>query len=127
MKSYSLLVPTTVATLLAAGCQTAPSSTGDAQMSSVPTPQAQLPSPETIAFPADRTATLWVKGLACPYCVHNIDRQLAAMEGVERVHVDLQTGKVRVALVAGHPATRQQLVKAIGDSGFTLDRIEMPR
>ena len=59
--------------------------------------------------------------------VHNIDRQLAEMTGVERVHVDLPTGEVRVALVAKHPATREQLVNAIDDSGFTLDRIEMPQ
>ena len=64
-----------------------------------------------------------------PTCrlVHNIDRQLSGMTGVERVHVDLPTGEVRVALVAKHPATREQLIKAIDDSGFTLDRIEMPQ
>lgn len=121
-----MIIPTAVATLLTAGCQTAPPSADDAQMSSVRS-QAQSPSEEVAAFPADRTATLWVKGLACPYCAHNIDRQLAAMTGVERIHVDLPTGKVRVALVADHPATREQLVKAIDDSGFTLDRIEMPQ
>ena len=126
MKPPFMIVPTAVATLLTAGCQTAPPSADDAQISGVPS-QAQSPDEEATAFPADRTATLWVKGLACPYCVHNIDRQLAETTGVERVHVDLPTGKVRVALVADHPATRQQLVKVIDDSGFTLDRIEMPR
>jgi len=89
--------------------------------------QAQPTDGDATAFPADRTATLWVKGLACPYCVHNIDRQLTAMTGVERVHVNLPTGEVRVALIADRPATREKLVKAIDDSGFTLDRIEMPR
>ena len=120
MKPHSLIVPMAVATLLATGCQSSPPATGGVQNSSSPTEDAT-------AFPADRTATLWVKGLACPYCVHNIDRQLAGMTGVERVHVDLPTGEVRVALVAKHPPTREQLVKAIDDSGFTLDRIEMPQ
>ena len=58
--------------------------------------------------------------------MHNIDRQLAELPGVERVHVDLPTGRVSVALDAEQPASRKQLVKAIDDSGFTLDRIEMP-
>lgn len=57
----------------------------------------------------------------------NVDRQLAELSGVEQVHVDLPTGKVRVALAIDQPATREQLVKAIDNSGFTLDRIEMPR
>lgn len=120
MKLHSFIVPTAVVTLLAAGCQISPPATGVAQISSSPTE-------DVTAFPDDRTATLWVKGLTCPYCVHNIDRQIAGMKGVERVHVDLPTGEVRVALVAKHPATREQLVKAIDDSGFTLDRIEMPK
>ncbi len=57
----------------------------------------------------------------------NVDRQLADLSGIDQVHVDLPTGKVRVALTSEQPATREQLVKAIDDSGFTLDRIEMPQ
>jgi len=59
--------------------------------------------------------------------VHSVDRQLADLSGIEQVHVDLPTGKVRVALTIDRPATREQLVQAIDDSGFTLDRIEMPQ
>ena len=58
--------------------------------------------------------------------MRNVDRQLAELSGIEQFHVDLPTGKVRVALTIDQPATREQLVKAIDDSGFTLDRIEMP-
>ena len=81
MKSHCLIVPMAVATLLATGCQSSPPATGGVLNSSSPTEDAT-------AFPADRTATLWVKGLACPYCVHNIDRQLSGMtttwQGKER-------------------------------------------
>ena len=59
--------------------------------------------------------------------MHNVDRQLAELSGVERAQVDLPTGRVSVALTGEQPATREQLVKAIADSGFTLDLIEMPR
>ena len=59
--------------------------------------------------------------------MQNVDRQLADLAGVEMVHVDLPTGKVMVALTVDEPATREQLTQAIGDSGFTLDRVEMPQ
>ena len=52
--------------------------------------------------------------------------RLSGLSGVERVHVELPTGRVRVLLDARAPASREQLVKAIDDSGFTLDRVEMP-
>jgi len=59
--------------------------------------------------------------------VTNIDRQLADLPGVERAHVDLATGKVTVELSRDNPVTRERLIQAIKDSGFTLERIEMPR
>ncbi len=73
-----------------------------------------------------RTATLMVKGLACPFCVQNVDKQISAIAGVDDVTVDLDTGRVTVILSETNPASKGLLVKAIDDSGFTLDRIEMP-
>jgi len=73
-----------------------------------------------------RTATLMVKGLVCPFCVQNVDKQISAIAGVDDVAVDLQTGRVTVVLSETNPASKDLLVKAIDDSGFTLDRIEMP-
>lgn len=108
------------------GCQATRSSADQASMvSDVPT--ASVPAKEALPFPQARTANLWVKGLACPYCVQNVQKQIAGVDGVERVHVDLPTGQVQVELAADHPATEDQLVQAIGDSGFTLDRVEMPK
>lgn len=118
MRSHTRVIPSAAATLLIMGCQGPSPSVGESSLAE---------SANDDSFATDRTATLWVKGLACPYCVHNVDRQLAALPGVERVHVDLSTGKVRVALAAEQPATRDVLVKAIDDSGFTLDWIEMPQ
>ncbi len=126
MRLHLKMVPTAVAAFLAAGCQSSQPPAGDAQLSSS-SAEAKTPVEDPAAFPADRTATLWVKGLACPYCVNNIDRQLTGMKGVQRVHVDLPTGEVRVLLLTKNSATQGQLIKAIDDSGFTLDRIEMPQ
>lgn len=72
------------------------------------------------------TAVLWVKGMACPGCIVNIDRQLKAVKGVEHIEVDLASGRVDIVLSSENPASRQQLRDAIDNSGFTLDRIEVP-
>jgi copper chaperone CopZ len=125
-----LIVPMAFAALIAAGCQSTPNAATEEAQVAPPTVEATVasePSAEAVAFPADRTATAWVKGLACPYCVQNVDKQIEAIAGVERVHVNLPTGEVSIALSALNPATRAQLVEAIDNSGFTLDRIEMPR
>ena len=113
------VIAATIPTALVLGCETMPASPNDAQPTGSSAEHSAL-------SPAYRTATLWVKGLACPYCVHNVNRQLIALPGVEHVHVELATGRVSVALDTEQPASRQQLVNAIDDSGFTLDRIEMP-
>ncbi len=73
-----------------------------------------------------RRATLWVKGLACPFCTYNVEKQLLRVAGVERVDVELATGKVIVNLSKTSPPGEEQLRNAIKNSGFTVDRIEMP-
>lgn len=76
-------------------------------------------------IPAD-SATLWVKGLSCPLCANNIDKQLKRVPGVTEVRVDLGDGKVSVSLAAADRPSRNALARAVHASGFTLDRIETP-
>jgi len=115
----------------ATGCQTTPVvNTNDAPRGDEDNPSTMEQPAQTAdandAFASERTAVLWVKGLACPFCVQNVDKQLAAVSGVELVHVDLPTGKVQVLLAADNPASQDELAAAIVSSGFTLDRAEMP-
>jgi len=72
-------------------------------------------------------ARLYVKGMSCPLCANNIDKQLLRVPGVQHVSVDLGTGLVLARLAPVSPPSREQLVEAIQRSGFTLDRIEMPQ
>jgi len=69
-------------------------------------------------------ATLYVKGLSCPLCATNIDKQLARVAGVQTVHADLATGEVYVEFDAKVRPSAAALSRAVVDSGFTLDRIE---
>jgi len=105
--------------IVASGCATTPRA-GDGDRSVIDVESAD-------AFSADRTADLLVKGLACPFCVQNVDKQISAVSGVDDVHVDLATGKVRVLLSEDHPASAENLTSAVSSSGFTLDKIDMPR
>jgi len=81
---------------------------------------------ETPVASSDMTARLYVKGMSCPLCANNIDKQLLRVAGVKDVSVDLGSGEVRAKLEPANPPTRDELARAIEQSGFTLDRIEMP-
>ena len=71
-------------------------------------------------------AVLWVKGLACPFCTYNVERQLRKVPGVKSVTVTLETGKVSVLLSKKQLPSEEQLREAVKGSGFTVDRVEMP-
>ena len=76
---------------------------------------------------AELTATLHVRGLSCPLCANNVEKQLHRVAGIRSVSVNLGTGEVRARLEPSHPPTREQLRRAIEKSGFTLVRIDMPK
>jgi len=103
--------------VVAAGCQGTPTVDDEAT---------SLSSMDDAAFVGDRTAELVVLGMPCPFCVQNVESQLTNVAGVERVAVELATGRVRVLLEQEHPASQADLVSAVKASGFTLDQIEMP-
>jgi copper chaperone CopZ len=71
-------------------------------------------------------ATLVVHGMGCPQCSSNVDKQLLAVPGVQKVQINLGTGEVDVRLVADQQPTGNQLAAAIKKSGYTLVRIETP-
>lgn len=60
MRPHAKILPTTAAVLLIMGCQSSPPAAGNG-------PVSESGAASVEAFPADRTATLWVKGLGCPY------------------------------------------------------------
>jgi copper chaperone CopZ len=100
--------------LAAAGCQSA--SSGAAS------PSASPPG----AGSAARTATLKVKGISCPLCATNVKQQLAKVNGVTDVKIDLGSGEVLVGLVDGATPTRAQFAAAVDASGFTLQDVRLP-
>jgi mercuric ion binding protein len=72
----------------------------------------------------------WLKvdGLACPFCAYGIEKRLSALEGVERVEVDIKGGRVAVTLREGAQLTEPQARRAVAEAGFTLRGFnEVPR
>lgn len=75
---------------------------------------------------ATASATMYVKGMSCPQCSNNIDKQLMRVSGVKAVTIDLGTGKVVTQFAESPRPSKQQLAQAVENSGFTLERIETP-
>ena len=98
-----------------AGCQGPP---GSAQVDHRDAPRA--------TEPAERQAVLTIDGMACPFCVYGIQRQLERVEGVERADVSLKKGEAYVTFSQQNPPTAEQLRKAVESAGFTPTKVRMP-
>ena len=109
------------AALFAAGCATTPSVDEGATTSST----AELSESEAMLLTSGNVAMLWVNGMGCPLCANNVERQLNQLGGVERVTVNLGTGLITAHLTPDARPTREQLERAVTNSGFTLVRAEV--
>jgi copper chaperone CopZ len=123
MRLFRVSIVTVFALSLAAlcGCQSTPTVASDSISNSS---DSQVIAPGASAD--QPVATLWINGMACPQCSYNVDLQLKKVDGVQRVKVDMLTGKVTAYLSPTAPPTREQLTDAIDNTTFTLVRLEMP-
>lgn len=71
-----------------------------------------------------RQAVITVKGLACPFCVHGLKKQLSRLPGAERVDVTLGTGVAVVTFAPASTVTEPQIRAAVKRAGFTAGKIE---
>jgi copper chaperone len=65
-----------------------------------------------------RTTTLYSTELTCPSCIAKIERQLAAVDGVEQGTVHFTTGRIEV-VHDPDVATVDDLVAAVRKAGYT--------
>ena len=72
------------------------------------------------AFAAGLEYQMRVDGLACPYCAYGVEKKLKAIDGVEKVHVDLDKGLVTVDVKEGTELTDAQMQQLFQDAGFTF-------
>ncbi len=69
---------------------------------------------------ADSTYSLGVDGLACPFCAYGIEKKLSAIDGVEKMEVDIRSGQVIVTMTEGASLSEDRARQAVNDAGFTL-------
>jgi copper chaperone CopZ len=72
---------------------------------------------------APSKAILAVKGLSCPQCAGNIERQLDRIKAVQEFKLDLDDGIVTLTLRDKSSVSRDRLAKAVEDAGYTLDKV----
>jgi mercuric ion binding protein len=63
--------------------------------------------------------TIEVAGLACPFCVYSLEKNLAKLDDIESVEVDLKTGTARIAFGEGGKVDLDVIRQAIVKAGFT--------
>jgi len=61
-----------------------------------------------------------VDGLACPYCAYGIEKKLNAIDGVQEIDVDLNTGIVQVDVADGVVLEEDAMQQLFRDAGFTF-------
>lgn len=61
-----------------------------------------------------------VDGLACPFCVHGVEKKLGRLDGVEKIESELKAGEILIRMREGKALTEQQVREAVTAAGFTL-------
>lgn len=64
------------------------------------------------------TTTWTVTGMTCAHCVAAVTEEVSAIDGVESVAVDLDSGLVTVT--AQTDPTREQVAAAVDEAGYAL-------
>ena len=59
-----------------------------------------------------------VTGMTCAHCQLAVSDEIAAVDGVETVTVDLASGTVTVT--AARPVDRADIAAAVGEAGYSL-------
>jgi copper chaperone len=63
--------------------------------------------------------TLQVQGMSCGHCVKSIENSVGAIEGVEKVNVQLNDGTVDVEF--NNKVDVQKITDTIEDQGYTVE------
>jgi copper ion binding protein len=62
--------------------------------------------------------TFQVTGMTCDHCRRAVTEEIAAVDGVETVTVDVASGTVTVT--AERPVDRADIAQAVDEAGYTL-------
>lgn len=71
-------------------------------------------------------ATIYVDGLACPFCAYGLEKKLDDLDAIEAMEVQVEESRILVAFREGERATEDELHQAVEDAGFSARKIEFP-
>ena len=64
------------------------------------------------------TSTYTVTGMTCDHCVRAVQSEVAAIDGVDDVAVDLESGKVTVE--SSRPLDDAEVTAAVEEAGYEI-------
>jgi copper chaperone CopZ len=90
----------------------------------VPVPAAQAQSGEKGKAVTAPDATVYVDGLACPFCAYGLEKKLKKLKALRTMEVQLEKGRVLLAFKEGQTLSKEQIEQAVTKAGFTARKIE---
>lgn len=72
----------------------------------------------------DPNATVYVDGIACPFCAYGLEKKLKNLDAIQRMEVQLEEGRVLLAFKEGESATKEDIQAAVENAGFSARKIE---
>ncbi len=73
-----------------------------------------------MVYAAGTEYQLGVDGVACPFCVYGVEKQLSKLEGIERIDTDIQNGLVLLIMEDGSTLSEASISDAVTKAGFSL-------
>ncbi len=71
-----------------------------------------------------KTYTIWVDGLACPFCSYGIEKQLSKLPGVGSVKTSIKSSTVTLKTKNNQTLTSAQMRAAVKRAGFSVRKIK---
>ena len=81
----------------------------------------------TVVLADSHAYKLYVDGLACPFCAYGVEKKVGALNGVEKVEIEIEDGLVAVTMAAGATLDEAAARQAVDEAGFTLRKFEAPK
>ena len=72
-----------------------------------------------------KTVTVRVDGLACPFCAYGLEKKLKRIEGVEKLEIKINDGLVTLYFREGAKIDKEEIAKKVREAGFTPRELQI--
>lgn len=73
-----------------------------------------------IAAAQEKQYEVKVDGLSCPVCSYGLEKKLKAIDGVENIKIDLESGLVTFSVRPGKNVTEEMIKTKVTEAGYTF-------